>query len=79
MTSFRVRINTNRCKGCYLCVSVCPKNVLEKDACFLNKSGYYAAKTISEQECVGCISCALMCPDGAISLYRDEDQRRSKP
>ena len=72
MQAVHVKIDEDRCKGCYICVSVCPKKVLSAGSGSLNRSGYYAAEADAGQECVGCLSCALMCPDGAISLYKDE-------
>jgi 2-oxoglutarate ferredoxin oxidoreductase subunit delta len=70
MATIEVIINEDRCKGCYLCVSVCPKKILEKKSDSLNKSGYYAVGLSDGYECVGCLSCAVMCPDGAISIYK---------
>jgi 2-oxoglutarate ferredoxin oxidoreductase subunit delta len=64
-----VQIDGEKCKGCNLCVSVCPKKVLLSGKDALNKSGYYAVGINDENICIGCLNCALMCPDGAISLY----------
>ena len=36
----KVTINQDRCKGCGLCVSVCPKQVLELNKAKLNRKGY---------------------------------------
>jgi 2-oxoglutarate ferredoxin oxidoreductase subunit delta len=68
--SVLVKINAEKCKGCNLCVSVCPKNVLASDRNALNQSGYYAVEVEAPELCIGCTNCALMCPDGAIGLYR---------
>jgi 2-oxoglutarate ferredoxin oxidoreductase subunit delta len=70
MSKMIVHIDEERCKGCTLCVSVCPKHVLSVGKESLNKLGYYAVKqTENAGKCVGCQNCALMCPDGAISIY----------
>ena len=70
-------IKADRCKGCELCASVCPKKILEIDKVAINKKGYHPIGLTSEDECVGCVSCAIMCPDGAINVYI-EDQEAAK-
>ena len=66
----KVSINTERCKGCGLCVAVCPKRiiVISKKS---NKHGYFPAET-DNRECTGCAACAVVCPDAVIEVYRDE-------
>ncbi|HEY82450.1 MAG TPA: 4Fe-4S dicluster domain-containing protein [Dehalococcoidia bacterium] len=64
-------IDAERCKGCHLCVSVCPKGIIAP-ASYTNQKGYILAEVIAAkaQECTGCTACALICPDAAISVYR---------
>jgi 2-oxoglutarate ferredoxin oxidoreductase subunit delta len=73
----KIIINTERCKGCGLCVSVCPKNsiIISKKS---NKSGYFPAEA-SNAECTGCALCALMCPDVVIRVFREEDAETAQP
>lgn len=61
------RIESNLCKGCGLCVGVCPKHVLEisKD---LNSKGYFPAFQARPEDCIKCAICCTMCPDVAISI-----------
>lgn len=74
----RITIDKEECKGCGLCINVCPKKQIEiSDR--LNKKGYYPAsfkeEHVSESddaECTGCALCALMCPDIAIEVYKEE-------
>jgi len=63
-----VIISENKCKGCYLCVDACPRDVLGISPGSLNELGYSAAGVKNGDDCAGCIGCALMCPDGAISV-----------
>jgi 2-oxoglutarate ferredoxin oxidoreductase subunit delta len=71
-----IRINTELCKGCYLCESVCPLNLIAVSD-KLNEKGYHPALYIEEAEglekhrCKACALCALVCPDIAIEVYLD--------
>lgn len=66
-----VVIDTERCKGCHLCVAFCPKEVL-RAASHINRMGYTPAEVDEKKanECTGCGICAMMCPDIAISVHR---------
>ena len=66
----KVTFKTDLCKGCGLCVSVCPKKILELDASVISEKGYHPVKCIDESQCVGCQSCMTMCPDIAIQVVR---------
>ena len=73
---FKVLFNRDKCKGCELCVSFCPKKILALDSTVNNK-GYHPACITDESECIGCASCATMCPDCCISIYELEEGDRA--
>lgn len=64
-----VTIDTNRCKGCALCIVACPKNVLQISH-KVNANGYAYAEAVRPLDCIGCASCGIVCPDGCITVYR---------
>ncbi len=72
----RVVFNEDVCKGCGLCVSVCPKNIISL-ADYLNGKGYRPATVLEQDKCISCQSCAIICPDQVISVYRPERKKKS--
>lgn len=64
-----VVVNTERCKGCNLCVVACPAKVLSLTT-KVNPKGYNYVQPVNEDACVGCASCAIVCPDGCLTVYR---------
>jgi 2-oxoglutarate ferredoxin oxidoreductase subunit delta len=64
-----VTFDRNRCKGCELCVLVCPKHIIVIDSA-TNAKGYHPAIVERMSECTGCASCARMCPDSVITVER---------
>ena len=51
-----VVVDTERCKGCNLCVVACPLDVLALTTKEVNKRGYTFAQTVLEDTCIGCAS-----------------------
>jgi 2-oxoglutarate ferredoxin oxidoreductase subunit delta len=76
-----VLINTDRCKGCELCVHACPQHVLHLSATY-NARGYRPvtldpqAQDKASGACTGCAICALVCPDMVFTVYREAAQPR---
>jgi Dissimilatory sulfite reductase (desulfoviridin), alpha and beta subunits len=67
----KVLVNTDRCKGCSLCVEACPKNVLGLSD-KLNKLGHPAVEVKDDDACISCAMCALMCPDCILTVTKPE-------
>ncbi|MCL2618969.1 MAG: 4Fe-4S binding protein [Defluviitaleaceae bacterium] len=63
--------DTARCKGCQLCVSVCPKNILELDMSRVNSKGYNPIMCRDMSACIACAMCARICPDSVIKVEKD--------
>ena len=63
--SFQVEVISQLCKGCGLCVSLCPTGVLAKSA-----EG--KAMVADETKCIGCQNCVLHCPDFCVEVTEKE-------
>lgn len=66
-------IDTERCKGCSLCIIACPQKVIAL-AGKVNLHGYPYVEAANEDACVGCASCGIVCPDGCITVYRKKQE-----
>ncbi len=68
-------VDTERCKGCDLCVAACASGLLSLAGKAVNRKGYhYAVPTAEAERCNGCASCAIVCPDGCITVYRKKEE-----
>ncbi|MDD2679187.1 MAG: 4Fe-4S binding protein [Candidatus Omnitrophica bacterium] len=65
----RITINKDKCKGCLLCVGVCPQGLIVADK-ELNARGAKPAKFKLDGKCLGCCLCAMICPDCCIEVYK---------
>ncbi len=64
-----VIVNEDECKGCGLCIDICPKDVLF-ELSHLNRMGYHPAGYRGEG-CIGCSFCFYACPEpGAITVLK---------
>ena len=66
----KMTVDLGYCKGCGLCVEVCPKKIIELDMTVLNAKGYHPAAVKDMDSCIGCAMCAVMCPDCAITVEK---------
>ncbi len=66
----KTEFNEERCKGCGLCVSVCPQKIIALQKDKLNSKGFHPAGILEMERCTGCTLCATICPDVVITVYR---------
>ncbi len=69
----KVTFLEEKCKGCSLCVSVCPKTIIQLDDEKLNAKGYNPAFIAEndQEKCIACAMCAKMCPDCVITVEKN--------
>lgn len=66
----KITVDKLLCKGCALCVSVCPKKIVAIDRGAINDKGYNPAMVTEMEQCIACCMCAIMCPDSAITVEK---------
>ena len=60
-----IHLIPERCKGCQLCVTYCPRGVLEMSSLF-NAKGYHPPQVCHATGCVVCGLCEMLGPEIAI-------------
>jgi 2-oxoglutarate ferredoxin oxidoreductase subunit delta len=71
MAKGHVFIREDQCKGCGLCVTACPQQVILINNERLNARGYHPAQYVDpEGKCTGCALCAVVCPDVCLTVYK---------
>ncbi len=66
---YNIIIDVDLCKGCEICVDMCPFKVFEMS----NTIGGYGVPipaATKENKCTGCNVCVTFCPDMAISIKK---------
>lgn len=69
---YKVSMNEEWCKGCYLCKNFCPKNVFDISG-RINAKGYVITQAVRQNDCTGCNLCAIHCPDLVITIEKEEE------
>ncbi len=67
-----IHMDKNCCKGCYICINICPKQVF-KPSKKRNKYGTNMPMVFQEEACITCRMCERMCPDGAINVVKEKE------
>lgn len=71
-----VRVRDDECKGCAVCVSVCPRSCLVMSG-KLNAMGYEYVRFTEGERCTACALCFLSCPEpGALMVFSEEEVSR---
>jgi len=60
-----VYIDGELCKGCELCIYICPKDVFEMTE-IVNSKGFNIVGDVRPENCTKCKLCEMGCPDLAI-------------
>jgi len=66
---YQVEVLAEYCKGCGLCITACPKDLLvfvEQ----INARGVHFVRCADNEKCIGCLNCAVVCPDAAIQIIK---------
>jgi indolepyruvate ferredoxin oxidoreductase beta subunit len=57
-----IEIRETWCKGCEICVRICPQNCLRMD-------DQNVARVATAESCIRCMLCEQLCPDLAVSVH----------
>jgi 2-oxoglutarate ferredoxin oxidoreductase subunit delta len=63
-------IDPKLCKGCHICIAMCPQSVLAKSQEVDNR-GFFLPKVVNLNACTVCHICELECPDFAIKVVEN--------
>jgi len=67
----RIVISEELCKGCGICIGLCPMKVLGRSD-KLSSRGVYTPVPVNGNKCTGCCICQYYCPDLAIYVVSEE-------
>ena len=73
----KIKVVPIYCKGCGLCVDVCPTGTLQLEDNIESKFG--VSVTVEAPEyCIGCKLCEQRCPDFAIFVNYETEEKEEK-
>lgn len=67
----KITIDPKLCKGCHICIAVCPHGVLQASDEVDNR-GFFLPVVVDIDECKVCRLCEMECPDFAICVVEDK-------
>lgn len=62
-----VRLDRERCRGCLLCLDVCPNELFVRDT-QPNATGALPVQMQYPEYCINCMRCVAICPDQAFDV-----------
>jgi 2-oxoglutarate ferredoxin oxidoreductase subunit delta len=65
----KITVIPRYCKGCEICVKLCPKSVLEIKE--------FKVHVVRIQDCNACMLCEIRCPDFAIEVVGKDKKGKS--
>ena len=69
-TTKAIHIDDQYCKGCYLCIAVCPQKVMTRGD-KRSRAGYSMPQVKDLPECISCMLCEMTCPDLALTVVQE--------
>jgi len=66
-----ILIDEQYCKGCFLCIAVCPKKVLARGD-KRSRAGYSMPQVENLGACISCALCEMTCPDMALTVVQEK-------
>ncbi len=66
----RVFFESDRCKGCGVCVAACPVHIIVMSSDETNVKGYQPATVKEMDNCIACGNCFQSCPDYVIRVEK---------
>jgi 2-oxoglutarate ferredoxin oxidoreductase subunit delta len=68
----KIAIDPKMCKGCHICIAVCPHSVL-KASDVVDNRGFYLPVVDDLDACRVCGLCEMGCPDFAIVVVAEDE------
>lgn len=66
-----IEVDNERCKGCGVCVSICPTKAIALNV-KVNSMGYNYCYMENTDACIGCSACGMICPDSVITVFKEK-------